>query len=67
MDQTDSAVLYLNKGSQQVSAFSEPAQWYVGLAYLKSGKIEMAKKVFTAISNKAGGYQDRAEAILQDI
>ena len=66
-DNTDSAVLYLNKGSQQVSAFSEPAQWYLGLAYLKSGKIEMAKRVFTEISNKPGGYRDRAEAVLGEL
>ena len=67
VNQPDSALLYLDKNSGQVSAFSEPAQWYLGLAYLKSGKIEMAKKIFTEISNKPGGYRDKAEAILGDL
>ena len=67
VNQLDSAVLYLNKSSQQVSAFLEPAQWYLGLAYLKSGKTGTAKKVFREISNKPGGYRNRAEVILEEL
>ena len=67
LDQPDSAVRYLNKSYQGESALSEPAQWYLGLAYLKSGRTEEAKKVFKEIANTRGGYRDRAESILEDL
>lgn len=67
VNQPDSAVLYLNKSYQGESALSEPAQWYLGLAYLKSGKTGMANKVFSEISNKTGGYRTRAESILEEL
>jgi len=67
VNQLDSAVLYLNKSYQGEIEFSEHAQWYLGLAYLKSGRTEEAKKVFKEISNTTGAYRDRAESILKDL
>ena len=67
VNQPDSAVRFLDKSYPGEPALSEPAQWYVGLAYLKSGRTEEAKKVFKEIANTTGAYRDNAASILEDI
>lgn len=41
---------------QQKSKFSEPAEWYLGLAYLKMNKLDRAKSILAQISSKDGGF-----------
>ncbi len=43
--------------------FIEHAEWYLGLCYLKTGKIEEAEQLFSAIAGNDGYYSNQARRI----
>jgi len=53
--------------SGPASVLQEPAQWYLGLAYLKAEDIENAQRVFREIQNTSGSYQDQSSEILDQL
>ncbi len=66
--QADSAIVNLEKVRSRADfRLIEPAQWYLGLAYLQKGEIETAESVFEEIANSQGSYSDRASDILKAI
>jgi len=46
---------------------SEPAQWYLGLAYLRLSQFTEAKSIFSSINSKGGLYSDEAAKILNQL
>ncbi len=53
--------------SGPATVLQEPAQWYLGLAYLKAEDIENAKRLFNEIQNSGGAYQDQSSEILDQL
>ncbi|MGH7599502.1 MAG: tetratricopeptide repeat protein [bacterium] len=49
---------------QQKSKFSEPAEWYLGLAYLKMKEVDRAKAILAQISSKNGKYKQQGSELL---
>jgi tetratricopeptide (TPR) repeat protein len=47
--------------------FIDQSKWYLGLAYLKSKKIDKAKKVFHDLAQGNNAYNERATEILEEI
>ena len=68
LERSEEAINNLEKvtNSSQI-VLAEPAQWYLGLAYLQAGNLDQAKSVFSAIQNGTGTYQQKASEILQEL
>lgn len=48
------------------SKLSEPAEWYLGLAYLKNSNIPQAKAIFKQIVSRDAKYKERSAAVLSN-
>lgn len=60
------AVPYLQR-LKEFEEYREDAQWYLALAYLRSGYPELAKKELEIIISKNSGYKSEAEKMLQKL
>jgi tetratricopeptide (TPR) repeat protein len=63
----DQAINLLSEVSNHSGDFSIEAEWYLGLAYLKTGEKEKASACFGILSRTPGFYHDRAEKILRHL
>jgi len=59
------AVNILNNISERGGEYSKEAKWYLGLAYIKTGKPEKAKDCFEYLAKSPGFYSERAEKVLR--
>jgi TolA-binding protein len=59
------AVNILDNISEHGGEYSKDAKWYLGLAYLKTGKPEKAAGCFEYLAKSPGFYSERAEKILR--
>jgi tetratricopeptide (TPR) repeat protein len=53
--------------NRQDETFANPAQWYLGLTYLKSGEKKEAALLFEEIKTSGNDYSQRAAEILEDL
>lgn len=66
--ETERAVAALKKVlADQASSWAEPAEWYLGLTYLRSGNKKQAKQTFSQIVAEGNSYSERAEEILKKL
>jgi TolA-binding protein len=61
----DKAIKDLNSVVAEAGVYSKEAEWYLGLAYLKKGNTEDARKCFEELSKTSSYYKDRSEKILR--
>jgi TolA-binding protein len=61
------AIKDLNSVIKEAGAYSKEAEWYLGLAYLKTGNKEKARECFEELSNTSGYYKERSEKILRHL
>ncbi|MEL6557527.1 MAG: hypothetical protein AAFQ94_05040 [Bacteroidota bacterium] len=69
VDKPDSAVSVLENASKKLDADTSFTgqfhRWYLGLAYLKSGKKKEAEDIFLSIAQTKGIYQEKSIEILE--
>lgn len=66
-EETD-AIAYLEEVvNRQDTTFANPAQWYLGLTYLKSGQTQEAAQIFEEIKASGNDYSQRASDILENL
>ncbi len=61
----DKAIDLLSNIVTNAGGFGKETQWYLGLAYLKTGEKEKAADCFELLAKSPGYYSDRAEKILR--
>jgi tetratricopeptide (TPR) repeat protein len=61
----DRAIKLLSGVVNQKNAYSKEANWYLGLAYIKSGNPIKASECFELLARSPGYYSDRSEKILR--
>lgn len=66
MDKTTEAISYLQQISEN-SRFHEPAEWYLGLAYLRNKKPAEAKVQFSQIAASGSSYAREATELLSKL
>jgi len=67
-DEETKAKTYFEKViNLQDEIFANPAQWYLGLTYLKSGQKKEATQVFEEIKTSGNDYSQHAAEILEDL
>lgn len=66
-DQTRRSIEYLELVVNTSSRFSEPAKWYLALAFLDLGKKSKAQEVLIQITNSESAYANNAENILKSL
>ena len=49
------------------SEFKEPAEWYLGLALLKTNQKDKTQYVLRIISSREGSYRDKAKELLEEM
>lgn len=52
---------------QEPNPFAEPAKWYLGMAYLSTGKTDLAKLYFVDLADGNGFYKKRAKKVLRHL
>lgn len=52
---------------QNDNLFIEQTEWYLGLCYLKTNKMNQAKFQFDKIANSTSFYKDKAKSIIENI
>lgn len=68
LHQPDSAVAQFRSVIQHgKNPFVEPARWYLGLAVLKSGKLDQASTIFSNLRAESQSYQQRSSDILNSL
>ena len=68
LEQSDQAIGNLQAViDQSGGVLTQPAQWYLGLAYLQKGDLENARSVFETLLAESGAYQQEASDILQKL
>jgi hypothetical protein len=65
MGNYDQAVNLLGSVAGQSGEYHKEAEWYLGLAYLKTGDKEKAVKCFESLAQSPGFYSERAAKILR--
>jgi tetratricopeptide (TPR) repeat protein len=63
----DQAVNLLSKVGSRSGEFGKEAEWYLGLAYLKTGEKEKALICFEFLAQSPGYYRERAEKIIRHL
>lgn len=66
LGETEEAITHLKKVNIE-SPFYDPALWYLGLAWLKSGEVKKAQERFRIISKSSSSYARRSAEILQKL
>jgi TolA-binding protein len=67
LNEFDNAVVHLEKISESTGAYRKEANWYLGLAYLKTGDKEKAAKNLELLVQSPGYYTDRSRELLRHI
>ena len=65
--QTGLAIEQLEMVSETNHALASPAQWYLGLSYLRDGNQEKAKEVFHHLASGNSDYQEKARSVLEEM
>ncbi|WP_020528813.1 tetratricopeptide repeat protein [Flexithrix dorotheae] len=65
---TDQAIVVLNQVAESGDAkFKDPAQWYLGLIYLKQNDLKKAENIFESIAKSDNSYKKRAGELLEQL
>lgn len=67
IDRPGPAIEKLKEVAGNSSQFTEAAQWYLALAYLKNNDIIQSRKVLEKIASSAGAYRQKATILLEEI
>jgi tetratricopeptide (TPR) repeat protein len=67
LENYDQAINMLSDATNPSINYWKEAEWYLGLAYLKTGEKEKAFTCFEILSQTEGFYHKRAEAILRHL
>jgi len=67
LNQSNNAISSFEEAIENDSIFNEQAQWYLGLAYLKSGNSRRAKELFEVIARGGSSYKFKSTDILNHI
>jgi len=68
MGNADTAIAsFMKVVSATDDSWTEPAKWYLGLAYLRAGRSKKAGQVFEEIVGEGGSYSERAKEILKKL
>jgi len=67
LHEADSGIVWLEKSLAANTKFSNAAQWYLSLAYLKSRDVESAKTLLKKIQDNGGFYSKKADKLLDEI
>jgi len=65
LENYDHAIALLSEVALKEGTYSKESQWYLGLAFLKTGEKEKALACFEPLSKTPGFYQARAEKIVR--
>jgi len=67
-EQYEEAITIFQKGLSEADSLTDERQWYLGLAYLKLGKIDRAKGFFKILTITAWGFKaEEAQLILNQL
>ena len=67
LENYDSAINFLNKAVENNTDYTDAAQWYLGLSYLKNNQINEAIGLFEKIANdNSSVFQKNAKEILKE-
>ncbi len=67
IDSTEKAIVCFEKVISDFDVFDEQAEWYLGMAYLKTGDLKEAKSLLSIIATKEGPYKIKAERVLPNL
>lgn len=65
LENYDNSINLLSEVTLHPGIYSKESQWYLGLAYLKTGETEKALACFEPLAKTPGFYQARAEKIVR--
>ena len=63
----DQAIKILKGLSEGEGVFSEPAGWYLALAFIKQNNLEIAREQLMILISRPNTYQERARVLLEQI
>ncbi len=67
-NQHDPSIKFLQKViNNQDSIYRSAAQWYLGLAHIKSGNTEAAKTIFATLASSNSSYAVKSKVILEKL
>ncbi|MBX2842677.1 MAG: hypothetical protein KTR26_12980 [Flammeovirgaceae bacterium] len=65
---TEQAIIVLNQVTESKDIkFNDPAEWYLGLIYLRRNDLIKAKDIFETIANSNSSYEKRAGELLEQL
>lgn len=63
----EKAIVCFEKVWNDYDVFDEQAEWYLSMAYLKTGDLKKANDLLNAIASKEGSFEIKAEKILPQL